>query len=347
MAGGWDRLRFGMRFTSTLAGAARLPLLRTGIHLGLFEALRTPQSPEALAERLGLAADLVESWLRACHAQDLVRRSREGYAIGPFARWLLDAPEAAALHATLDQVALAYAPRLDDLAELMKGAERPSYGAPDEALRVAAAARLIERRALSALARVPGVRSARRVLDIGCGHGTYLAGFLSRYRDAYGVGVDRDPEVAEKARRTLREAEVWRRSEVRTGDFMVLDLPTGSYDLALLNNSLHYFPPPERGALFRRVRERLGEGGVLAIQTPVVSDTRAARTLGALANVAVFDLYLRTHRDLYGLPEPAEVTAGLGEAGFESVGEVAILPGGTARYLWGRAPLRAPATPAP
>ncbi len=338
MAGGFDRLRFGRRFAATLAGATQLPLLRTGIHLGLFQTLRAPQPPDALAERLGLAADLVEGWLRACHAQGLLHRKDASYAITPFVRWLLDAPEAAALHATLDQVALAYGPRLDALGDLMKGAERPAYTAPDEALRVAAASRLIERRALRALGRIPGVSGARRILDIGCGHGTYLAGFLSRYRDAHGVGVEIDAEVAEEARRRLREAEVWRRAEVRTGDFRELQLPAGSHDLVLLNNTLHYFPPAERDALFRRVRGRLSPGGVLAIQTPVVSETATARAVGALANVAVFDLYLRTHHDLHGLPEPAELAEALRESGFAEVGEVAILPGGTARYVWGRAP---------
>ncbi len=336
MAGGWQRLRFGKPFTATLAGATRLPLLRAGIHQGLFEALRTPQSAGALAERLGLAADLVEAWTRACAAQGLLRRRREGYTIAPFVRWLLDAPEAAALHATLDQAALAYRPRLDALPELMKGAERPAYAAADEALRVAAASRMIERPALRALGRVPGVRSARRVLDVGCGHGTYLAGFLTRYRDAHGLGVELDPEVAEEARRNLRDAEVWRRAEVRTGDFASLDLPRGHFDLALLNNSLHYFPPTDHPALFQRIRDHLGPGGVLAVQTPVVADGPVARAVGALANVAVFDLYLRSHRDLHGLPEPGRVTEALAEAGFARCGETPILPGGTARYVWGR-----------
>ena len=330
------RLRYGKRFMETLAGATRLPLLRAGIHQGLFEALRKPRTAAELAERLGLAGDLVEAWLRASHAHGLRNRRGEGYVVGGFARWLLDAPEAAALHAILDQAALAYAPRLEQLAELMKGAERPPYGSPAEASRVAAASRLIERQALSALARVPGVRTARRVLDVGCGHGTYLAGFLRRYRDAHGLGVEIDPEVAEEARRTLREAEVWRRAEVRTGDFMDLDLPQGSYALVLVNNSLHYFPPGERAALYRRVLERLAPGGVLAIQTPVVSETRVARSFGSLAGVSILDLYLRTHRDLHGLPRPEELAEALGEAGFAEVGEVPILPGGTARYVWGR-----------
>ena len=108
-----------------MSGATRLPLLRTGIHLGLFEALRTPHTPEALAERLGLAPDLVAAWCVAGEAQGLLRRRGERYRMDAFTRWLVDAPEAAALHAALDQTALSYAPRLDALPELLKGADRP------------------------------------------------------------------------------------------------------------------------------------------------------------------------------------------------------------------------------
>jgi cyclopropane fatty-acyl-phospholipid synthase-like methyltransferase len=192
----------------------------------------------------------------------------------------------------------------------------------------------MERRALDVLARIPAARRARRVLDIGCGQATYLAGLLTRYRDAHGLGVERDPSVADAARRVLREAEVSRRAEVRVGDFNTLALNTGSYDLALLNNNLHYFAPEERVALFRRIREHLRPGGVLAIQTAVVRESRLSRALGSAGLVATFDLFLRAHRNLHGLPEPAEVEAQLREAGFEGVHEAAVSPDGVAVYLW-------------
>lgn len=333
----WLReLRHGRRLASMLATQLRVPLLRTGIHLGLLEALRSPLRPEELAGRLGLAPDLVAAWLRAAAANDLVSEQGGRYQAGRFARWLLDSPEAAALHAMVDQAELTYAPRLSGLPELMKGRERPVFGAPEEALRVAAASRLGERRALEALARVPGVRGSRRVLDVGCGQGTYLAGLLTRYRDAQGVGVELDAAVANEARRVLREAEVSRRGEVRVGDFLTHDLPEGSFDLVLLNNNLHYFSPAQREILFRRILGRLRPRGTLAIQTPVASRGRLARALGSGALVATFDLFLRLHRNLHGLPDPDALAERLRAVGFPEVGRTPITPDGTACYVWAR-----------
>ena len=324
------------RLARVLRGATELALLRSGLELGLFEALRAPQGAEALAERLGLAGDLVAAWLRAADAHGLLQVRGDRFVLAPFVRWLLDAPESAALHAALDQAALSWLPRLGALPELMKGAERPSWGSAEEARRTAALSRLLEARALGALARVPGVPGARRVLDVGCGEGTYLAGFLQRHRDARGVGVELDPSLAEQARRTLREAQVSRRGEIRAGDFLTLDLGAEAFDLALLNQSLHYFAPAERAALFRRVRELLGPGGVVAIQSAVATRDPVSRLLGTAASVATFDLFLRCHRNLYGLPDPAEVARALREAGFAGVGVVPVVPGGSTRFVWGR-----------
>lgn len=332
---GLDPLLHGRALAASFDGFARVHLLRAGIRLGLFEMLREPHDADALAGRLGLADDLVRSWLVACERLGLVQTAAGGFRVAGFTRWLLDAPEAAALHALLDQVALGWGARFEELPQLMKGAERHRYGSPEEAQRVAAASRVVESRALAALARVPGARSARRVLDVGCGHGSYLAGFLSHYREAQGLGVDLDPTVVEEARRRLREAEVWRRGEVRVGDFMSMELP-GRFDLILLNNNLHYFAPLEHAALFRRALSLLTPGGVLAIQTPVVASGRVAHLLGTDAGMALLDLFLRTHANLHGLPDPPGLHGALLRAGFESTGEVAVLPGGSARYVWAR-----------
>jgi len=336
MASKFDEIRQVRRLAGTVQAHMRLPLLRIGLLHGLFEELRSPLTADELAERLKLVPDLVASWLRAVHAHRLVRCREGRYEIGGFVRWLLDAEEAPAIRAILDQVALTYAPRFEEVPALMEAGERPDFGAPDETLRTAAASRLMERRALESLARVPGVRAARRVLDIGCGYGTYLAGFLSHYRDASGLGIELDASVAEQARRTLREAEVSRRGEIRDGDFMTLDLADGSYDLALLNNNLYYFSPEQRASLFARVRACLAGHGVFALQTPISTAGRITRALGAAQITATFDLFLRAHRNLHGLPDPQELFSDLREAGFEEMGEISIVPGGSLRYLWAR-----------
>jgi SAM-dependent methyltransferase len=309
------------RHARSLAGAvdafAVLPLLRAGLKLGLADALRTPQTPDALAARLGLEPDLVAAWTRVLHAQGWLARRGDAYALaGPF-QWLLDAPEAASLAALLDQAVETIGPRLGALPALMKGGERPLFGARDEATRMAAITRLVEPRALRALEKIPGARRPRRILDVGCGQGHYLADLLRRFRDAMGVGVEIDPRVAEAARPPPP--------------------PPGRFDLILLNHNLHYVPPAQRVVLLRRALGLLEEGGVVAVQTLVLAEGLLPSLLGLQAGAALFDLVLRTHRNLHGLPDVADVHRALRDAGFARTGEVPVVPGGAVRFVWGAA----------
>jgi len=325
----------------TLASFSRAHLLRIGIRTDLFKALREPKTVNQLSKNSRFAPDLIQAWLRAAASHGLIRMVRErdrAYQIDGLAKWLLEAPDSSSLIALLEETIEGYGPLFEQMPDLIREGARPEIGSPEESRRAAEISQLVERQALSALGRIPGVRGARRLLDIGCGYGGYLIGMLRRYRDAHGVGIEQDAAVAEVASRNLQAADLSRRSEIRVGEFMSLNLAAGSYDLILLNNNLYYFAPNDRGALFDRILSRLLPGGVLAVQTAVISDRPAARLMGLSANTAVFDLYLRAHDNLYGLPDLAELHANLRAAGFESVAETAFLLGGAARYVWGRAP---------
>jgi hypothetical protein len=52
------------------------------------------------------------------------------------------------------------------------------------------------------------------------------------------------------------------------------------------------------------------------------------------ATSALFDLFLRSHENLYGLPDPVDLQVRLRAAGFARVGSVSIVPGGALRYVW-------------
>ena len=337
MASIFENARHGRALAQALDAFAQLPLLRTGLRLGLFEALRTPQDPDALADRLGLARDLVAAWARNLQAAGWLQKKGDAVRLAPVTVWLLDAAEAQALHALLEYAVDTMADRLGALPELMKGAERPPFGSSEEARRMAAITRLVEPRALRAIESIPGARRPQRVLDIGCGRGDYLAELLTRFRDAMGLGIEIDPGVAEQARRRLAEADVTRRAEVLVGDFRTLELPRGQFDLILLNHNLHYFAPAERPALLRRARSRLTEDGVVAVQTLVLTEGILPSLLGLQAGAALFDLLLRTHRNLHGLPSASEVHSALRDAGFAATGEVSVVPGGAVRFVWGSA----------
>ena len=357
MASIFENARHGRALAQALDAFAQVPLLCTGLRLGLFEALRTPQDPQALADRLGLAPDLVAAWARSLQAQGWLQKAGrrapgspgqekgDAYRLAPATVWLLDAPEAQSLHALLEYAVDTMASRLGALPDLMKGAERPLFGRGDETERMAVITRLVEPRALRAIESIPGAHHPQRVLDIGCGRGDYLAELLTRYRDAIGLGIEIDPGVAEQARRRLAEADVTRRAEVLVGDFRSMELPRGNFDLILLNHNFHYFAPAERPALLRRIKGRLNENGVVAVQTLVLTEGILPSLLGLQAGAALFDLLLRAHGTLYGLPSATDLHQALLEAGFAATGEVAVVPGGAVRYVFGTvAPMAEPQT---
>ena len=119
------------------------------------------------------------------------------------------------------------------------------------------------------------------------------------------------------------------------GDFRSIELPRGNFDLILLNHNFHYFAPAERPALLRRIKGRLNESGVVAIQTLVLTEGILPSLLGLQAGAALFDLLLRAHGNLHGLPSATELHQSLRDAGFASTGEVAVIPGGAVRYVFG------------
>jgi len=328
-------------FFQTLASFSRAHLLCIGIRMDLFAALRQPQTANQLAQDSQLAPDLLQAWLRAAASHGLIRVVRErdrAYQIDGLAKWLLETRGSRPLIALLEEAIEGYGPIFQRIPNLIRGDARPEIRSRAQSRRAAEISQLVEREALAALGRIPGVHGARRLLDVGCGYGGYLVGMLRRYRDAHGVGIEQDAEVAEVAEHNLQAADLSRRSEVRVGEFMSLELAAGSYDLILLNNNLYYFAPNIRRALFDRIFSRLVPGGLLAIQTAVVSDRAVARLMGLSANASAFDMYLRAHDNLYGLPDLRELHASLLAVGFESVAEMAFLPGGAARYVWARAP---------
>jgi SAM-dependent methyltransferase len=331
----FDDLRHGAALAALIRAEGRAALLRSGVRSGLFAALREWTRADALAAARGLDAQLCAAWLTALEAHELVERRGEELRSAGLARWLAEGADADAACAALEQSAYAYAPVLSHLPELMQGAPRPQWGARGDALRTARASRLSERRALAALHRIPGAKKARRILDIGCGEGHFLARILARYRDALGTGVELDASVAERAQEALDAAHVQRRAEVRAGDFFAVELAHG-FDLALLNNNLHYFAESRLPALFARIADHLAPGGLLAIQTPVLPDGAFARWLGARATLATFDLFLRAHENLAPLPDIARLDAALHATGFADVGYEPILPGGALRFVWAR-----------
>jgi SAM-dependent methyltransferase len=248
-----------------------------------------------------------------------------------------DSERAASLRAVVDQTLETQQPIWRRLPELLRGGAKPSFGDRAAAERAAEISRLTEDAALRALLRIPGAEKAQRVLDVGCGRGTLLVGYLARRRDAQGVGIELDAALAASAREALVKARADRRGEILEGDFMSAEIP-GAFQLITLHHNLYYFAPERWPFVFARVMARLAPGGIAAIGLPVPGAGWIARASGFDRTLADFDLFLRCHANLHGLPEALVLRRALREAGFRSVEEVPILPGGLERFFVARAP---------
>lgn len=105
----------------------------------------------------------------------------------------------------------------------------------------------------------------RRVLDAGCGTGTWTLELAAR-RPAWSVvGVDRGPvDVAEHARRRLG----LKNAAFAQSDFLAYE-PDARFDVVISVYSAHYLFEADLGdELFRRIRRWLAPGGLLLLLGP-------------------------------------------------------------------------------
>lgn len=112
-------------------------------------------------------------------------------------------------------------------------------------------------RRLAALAAVAAeLDGARRVLDLGCGNGAYLAELTARESIETAVGADLSPEMLAAARRRLGT-----RVELVQANATALPFHPGSFDLVLMSHVLQLVP--DLDACTAEVARVLAHGGYL------------------------------------------------------------------------------------
>ena len=102
----------------------------------------------------------------------------------------------------------------------------------------------------------------KTVLDIGCGPGNSTNQLYERFPDANILGIDNSDNMLCKARNSypqLRFVNCFIPDELDRLD---------SFDLIFSNACLHWIP--EHSSLYGRLMSCLNEGGVLAVQMPLV-----------------------------------------------------------------------------
>lgn len=152
----------------------------------------------------------------------------------------------------------------------------------------------------------------RKLLDIGCGGGTYSA-MIARHHPEISCTVIDLPGVLSVAEDLIAEQGV--RHQVRTipGDFHTIPLPKG-HDASIIFGVLHQESAESIADLLKRTYEALEPGGILHVMDMMTDATHAAPEFSALFAV---NMALTTHHGWVFSDE--ELRSWLRDAGFTNV----------------------------
>ncbi len=278
------------------AGFVYSQVLAACVQLKLFDLLSAgPLGAPALAQRTGLTEPAMERLLLAAVSLKLLRRTRQGFGLGPLGAAMVGN---GAIAAMVQHNAMLYADLADPVA-LLRGetgttllgrywayssAAPGAIGAADVAnysTLMAASQPLVAGEVLAAYP----LHRHRCLLDVGGGEGRFLQAACASVPGLRGILFDLPP-VAERGRLRLGQAGLRERVTVVGGDFGAGALPTGA-DVASLVRVIHDHDDDAALAILSAVRAALPRGGTLVLAEPMAG-TPGAEPIGD----AYFGFYL-------------------------------------------------------
>ncbi|EST35961.1 hypothetical protein N566_16920 [Streptomycetaceae bacterium MP113-05] len=280
---------------------------------------RRPCDLETIAERLEtLPSDRehLRAWLdMGVHLGDF--GMREGcYRLKSVTARALALPRNDAIAAALEEVVRFHVPALLHGPKMSKEGLRFSLGDQDGAV-IARSTRVVQPFVERAVARTLERSAPVRLLEVGCGSGTYVRYAAGLNPRLSALAVDMQSEVADQAAVNMQDWGLSGRVEVRQGDLRTLDLEP-QFDLVTMHNNIYYFPEDERVDALRRARSLLAPGGKLLLTTSCQ---------GGNAGLEALNLWFR-YADFGGpLPEEAALVAHMEDAGFADVEANQLIPG--------------------
>ena len=107
------------------------------------------------------------------------------------------------------------------------------------------------------------IQAGHRLLDIGCGTGTFAIAIKRRYPDVQVVGLDPDPKAL--ARGHLKAERAGLSLQLDRGYAEALPYPDGSFDRVFSTLTLHHLPIRAKRHALREARRVLRSGGSLHV----------------------------------------------------------------------------------
>ena len=289
--------------------------------LGVFEALgEGPVDLEGLAARTGLTRRTTRIAADAMVALGLLEVRGGCYANTPVAATFLAGVTPADLRPLLRFWDRLSYPAWEGLAGAL-GRGRPAreiFEIDDDLVPVMSAGiAAATTAACRALPEVAGLPAASRVLDIGGGTGSWSIA-LAAADPALTATVLELADVARVADEQVLEAGYSHRIDVRVGDVLADDLPSG-FDVFLLANLVHYFTPDTNRSILQRIRAAAETGDRLLI-ADFWTDPSHTQPLAAALMAGEFAIHVNDG-DVYSVAESA---AWLAATGWRATGHVPL-----------------------
>ncbi|MEW6444263.1 MAG: class I SAM-dependent methyltransferase [bacterium] len=299
----------------------RVCFLASAASHGVLRALSAGPLPlEALAEHLApetaARRDALEAWLQFGVRLRELSLGPGGYRLRGYVSRKLAEAKNDALAALLQEVVTLHHTILFQTPALM-GQGKPFTLADQDARLVARSSRILEPLIYEAVDEVIPKRGPVRLLEVGCGSGTYIRHAAERNRDLLAVGVELQSEAAAYARENLRLWGIEGRAAIETGDIRER-APEAAFDVVTLHNNIYYFPLESRVQVLKHLRGFLVPGGRLLLTTGC---------RGGSVGMEVLNLWGAVTEGCGRLPEPREMDLQMREAGFCSVSGRSLLTG--------------------
>jgi 2-polyprenyl-3-methyl-5-hydroxy-6-metoxy-1,4-benzoquinol methylase len=235
---------------------------------GLFEALREAQTTAELATRSAYDSTALEALLNALAACGYLQRDANArYALTQLATETLlpDAPD----YIGNALAFLRNTPLYEQYPRLLREGGAVGLSAAQWAAVTRGSAMYAARATRTLLEQHPELRDAPelRVLDVGCGQGTYLLELWRHLPAVRAVGVDPEAAVIRDASVNLEQSGAPSELRVQVG---TIEAVTEKFDLVMMNQVFHVVGLEASARMLHSAKARVGPGGLLAAQEIVV-----------------------------------------------------------------------------
>lgn len=311
-------------------------LVHTGFELNLWERLLEGKTKEELrAESPDWDETLLDHWLEQARIQELVTAKNGNFQLSKLGKAVYSYRDYG-LRALYKEFVLHWGPCFGKLPDLMKKTIQPAplAGEMEDEL-IAKASKASEPFVWPLLKKKCEKEGWQHVLDVGCGEAAFLQRLASEFPELRGVGLEINPQVAQRAEAQMISYQGRIRIEVKD----VLDFAegSGSYDCCLLNNNIYYFDRQERIRLLNSLYKILRPGGRIGILTALRGVTPSLQIIKTHIPQNLMSFFLACHQDFAGLPFEDEMNDLLAETGFIEI-EANSLPFKVSHYFFAKKP---------